>query len=141
MNNSVTSKYSTINSTLASLKNYGNDSIQDLADINSIASKNASVTTALNDLAKAKIALEELKKTNENNLLSAKQNIESQQNIIRLNKASYKDTITSANTDLISAQNNVKSAQISLEKSQLALKDYQIYSTFDGIIRDIPWVV
>ena len=141
LNNSVTSKYSTINSTLASLKNYGNDSIQDLADINSIASKNASVTTALNDLTKAKIALEELKKTNENNLLSAKQNIESQQNIIRLNKASYKDTITSANTDLISAQNNVKSAQISLEKSQLALKDYQIYSTFDGIIRDIPWVV
>lgn len=141
LNNSVTSKYSTINSTLASLKNYGNDSIQDLADKNSIASKNASVTSSLNDLEKARISLEDLKKTNEYNLLSARQNIESQQNIIRLNKASYKDVITSTNTDLISAQNNVKSAQISLEKSQLALKDYQIYSTFDWIIRDIPWVV
>lgn len=141
LNNSVISKYSSINSTLASLKNYGNDSIQALADKNSIASKNSAVTNTENDLAKAKISLDELRRTNEANLLSAKQNIESQQNAIKLNKASYKDAITSTNTDLISAQNSVKSAQISLEKSQLTLKDYQIYSTFDGIIRDIPWTV
>lgn len=141
LNSSVSSKYSTINSTLASLKNYGNDSIQALADKNSIASKNSAVTNTENDLAKAKISLDELRRTNEANLLSAKQNIESQQNAIKLNKASYKDAITSTNTDLISAQNSVKSAQISLEKSQLTLKDYQIYSTFDGIIRDIPWTV
>ena len=65
LNNSVTAKYSSINSTLASLKNYGNDSIQDLANSNSIASKKASVTSSENDLAKAKLGLEELKKTNE----------------------------------------------------------------------------
>lgn len=141
LNNSITSKYSSINSTLASLKNYGNDSIQDLANSNSIASKKASVTSSENDLAKAKLTLEELKKTNESNLLSANQNIESQKNAIKLNAASYKDALTSTTTDLISAQNSVKSAQISLEKASLALKDYQIYATFDGVIRDIPWVV
>ncbi len=141
LNNSVTAKYSSINSTLASLKNYGNDSIQDLANSNSIASKKASVTSSENDLAKAKLGLEELKKTNEWNLLSANQNIESQKNAIKLNSASYKDALTSTSTDLISAQNSVKSAQISLEKASLALKDYQIYATFDGVVRDIPWVV
>lgn len=141
LNSSVLSKYNSINSTLASLKNYGNDSIQDLANKNSIASKNSSVTNAENDLAKAKIALEETRKTNESNILSAKQNIETQKNTIKLNNASYRDALTSSSTDLISAQNSVKSAQISLEKAWLALKDYQIYSTFDGVIRDIPWVV
>lgn len=141
LNSSVSSKYSNINSTLASLKNYGNDSIQDLANKNSIASKKSSVTNAENELAKARIALEETKKTNESNLLSAKQNIETQKNAIRLNSASYRDTVTSSSTDLISARNSVQSAQISLQKAELALKDYQIYSTFDGVIRDIPWVV
>ncbi len=141
LNSTIASKYSTINSTLAGLKNYGNDSIQDLANKNSIAAKKSSVTNAENDLIKAKIALEELRKTNEINLLSAKQNIELQQNSISLNTASYKDTVNSTNTDLVSAQNSVKSAQISLEKAWLTLKDYQIYATFDGIIRDIPWTV
>lgn len=141
LNSDVSSKYSSINSTLASLKNYGNDSIQDLANKNSIASKKSSVTNAENDLAKAKIALEETKKTNESNLLSANQNIETQKNAIKLNNASYRDTVTSSSTDLISARNNVQSAQISLQKAELALKDFQIYSTFDGVIRDIPWVV
>ena len=141
LNASVSSKYSSINSTLASLKNYGNDSIQDLSNKNSIASKKASVTNALNDLTKAKIALEETKKTNESNLLSARQNIETQKNAIKLNNASYRDSITSSTTDLVSARNSVQSAQISVQKAELALKDYQIYSTFDGVIRDIPWVV
>lgn len=141
LNTSVSWKYTSINSTLASLKNYGNDSIQDLANSNSIATKKAAVNSANNELAKAKIALEESKKTNESNLLSAKQNLESQKNTIALNAASYKDAVTSTSTDLISAQNSVKSAQISLEKTQLALRDYQIYATFDGIVRDIPWVV
>lgn len=141
LNSTVSAKYSTLNSTLASLKNYGNDSIQALADSNSIASKKASVTNAQNDLEKAKISFEETKKTNESSLLSAKQNIESQKNTIKLNSASYRDTISTTSTDLVSAQNSVKSSQISLEKAELALKDYQIYATFDGIIRDIPWVV
>lgn len=141
LNASVSSKYSSINSTLASLKNYGNDSIQDLANKNSIASKKSAVTAATNDLAKAKIALEELRKTNTSNLLAAEQNIESQKNTIQLNTASYRDTVNSTSTDLVSARNAVQSAQIWLEKAQLSLRDYQIYSTFDGIVRDIPWVV
>jgi hypothetical protein len=138
---SLSAKYSSINSTLATLKNYGDDSIQALANSNSIASKKATVNNAQNDLTKAKIALEESRKTNVSNALSAKQNIESQENAIKLNNASYKDTINSVSTDRITAQNSVASAKISLEKAELALKDYQIYATFDGIIRDIPWVV
>ena len=141
LNTTLTSKYSNINSTLATLKNYGNDSIEALADKNTIAGKKSSVTNAQNELTKAKSSLEELKRSNESSLLSTLQSLESQKNIIKLNQASYKDTINSANTDLVSARNSVQSAQISVQKSELALKDYQIYSTFDGIIKDIPWVV
>lgn len=73
--------------------------------------------------------------------MSSQQNIEVQKNAIKVNEASYRDIMTSSNTDIISAKNSIQSAQISLQKTELTLKDYQIYATFDGIIKDIPWVV
>ncbi|MBX9808774.1 efflux RND transporter periplasmic adaptor subunit, partial [Candidatus Gracilibacteria bacterium] len=141
LNSSVSSKYSSINSTLATLKNYGNDSIQTLANNNSVSVKKIALNTAQNDLIKAKSTLEELKKTNESNLLSSRQNIEAQKNAIKLNEASYKDMMNSSNTDIVSAKNSIQSSQISVQKSELTLRDYQIYATFDGVIRNIPWVV
>jgi multidrug resistance efflux pump len=100
-----------------------------------------SVTNAQNDITKAKQDLIQTRANYESRILTSQANIESQKNTIKLNTATYNDTINGNNTDVVSARNSIKSAQISLEKTILALKDYQIYANYDGVISDIPWQV
>ncbi len=136
------SKLSTLNSTLATLKGYGSDTLQSLADKNTLAAQEQSVTTAQNDFIKAQAALEALKKSQVTDRTSKSQDIENQKNAIKLNAASYQELIKGpTSTDLISARNNISQAEIALAKTKLSLSDYQIIATFDGVIDDIPWKV
>ena len=130
-----------INTNTTTLKNYGDTALADLATSNTISAKKLSVTTTKNDLTKAKQDLIQTRASYESRILTSKANIEAQKNTIKLNTATYNDTINGNSTDVVSARNSIRSAQISLEKTILALKDYQIYANYDGVIRDIPWQV
>lgn len=140
LSSTFSNRLSTVNSTIASLKWYGEDDIQALADKNTLANKQASVNDTKNSLEKAKQELVTTKQSYATKILSSKQEIESQKWTISLNIASYEDAISGTDsTELTSAKNAIRSAQINLEKARLGLKDYQIISPFDGTIRDIPW--
>jgi HlyD family secretion protein len=99
------------------------------------------VTNAENDITKAKQDLIQTRADYESRILTSQAGIESQKNTIKLNTATYNDTINGNSTDVIGARNSIRGAEISLAKTQLMLKDYQLYSTFDGVIRSMPWVV
>lgn len=142
LSSNISGKYSNVNSSFATLKNYGNDSLTALSNKNDVATKQTAVTSATNDLKNAQANLEQTKKDYAIKLISAQQDIDIQNNTIKLNQSSYNDTIKWAeSTDIASARNNVQSAEISLEKAQLTLSDYQIHASFDGTIKDIPWTV
>jgi HlyD family secretion protein len=130
-----------ITTTTTNLKNHGDTSQTDLATSNTISSKKLNVSNAQNSLIKAKQDLIQTQANYESRILTSQQSITSQENTIKLATATYNDTINGNSTDVVAARNNIQSAQISLAKTELALRDYQIYATFDGVIRDIPWVV
>jgi RND family efflux transporter MFP subunit len=136
----LNTKIGSLNGSLSTLKWYGTDSLQALADKNTLTQKTANLTSAKNDLIATKANLEQLKKSYRAKILSAEWDIQSQKDTIRLNEASYKDTIDWAETtDITSAKNSIKNAEISLEKARLSLEDFQIIAPFDGVINDIPY--
>ncbi len=120
LSTSISGKYSNINSSLANLKNYGNDSLEALADKNTLANKKSSITQITNDLESAKRGLESTKASYEAKIISAKGEIESARNSIKLNEASYNEIMAGAETtEIKSARNSIQSANISLEKAKL----------------------
>ena len=68
---SINAKISSLNSSLSTLKSYGTDSLQALADKNTLIGKRANYTSAQNDLTAAKANLEQLKKSYTSKILSA----------------------------------------------------------------------
>lgn len=138
----ISSKLSSVNTTLASLKSYGNEELEALADTNTVSLKKQSVTSATNELAKAKSALEELRTSQIIEKKSKEEVITKQKNTIALNRASYSElTDGPISADRISAENSISSAEISLAKARLALEDSQIIAPFDGVVNDIPWIL
>ena len=138
----INSKLGSINSSLSSLKSYGSESLQALADTNTIAVKQSALKNAQNDLVTAVSNFDQTKKTYTQKILSAQSDIEAQDNIIKLNEASYTDTTNGPKaSEITSAKNSIHSAELNLEKANLALRDYQIIATFDGSIRNIPWTL
>ena len=139
---SLASKQNTINSTLITLKNYGSDELQDLADKNTLASKSQSLESAKIAVAKAERDIETLKKDQELSRISSQNNIKKQKNTIEQNTYSYQDLIDGPTaTEKRNAESKLISARISLEKSKEWMKDYQITASFDGTVEDIPWAV
>ena len=139
---SLASKQNTINSTLITLKNYGSDELQDLADKNTLASKSQSLESAKIAVAKAERDIETLKKDQELSRISSQNNIKKQKNTIEQNTYSYQDlTDGPTATEKRNAESKLISARISLEKSKEWMKDYQITASFDGTVEDIPWAV
>jgi multidrug efflux pump subunit AcrA (membrane-fusion protein) len=138
----INSKLSAINSALTTLKNYGNDELEALADKNTITQKEQSLEDAQNTLAKAKRNLETLKKTQDTNRISSQDEITRMKNSILLNEKKYQELINGpTREERASAENAIQSANISLQKANLTKKDYQIIATFDGVVEDIPWRV
>lgn len=139
---SISAKFQNVNTSLATLKNYGNDDLQALADTNTVSGKKSALLSVKNDLESAKRNQEATKKSYENKILTAEQGIESAKNTITLNTASYDEIQRGAeSTEVISARNSVQSSQISLEKARLTLADYQIHASLPGVIKDIPWAL
>lgn len=139
LSSTLSSKLSGVTSTIATLKGYGDDEIQELSDKNTLLSKKAAVKTVQNNLTKSEQELSTAKTSYEAKILSAQQGITSARNSIKIN---HSTTVgIGAKSELTSASNSVQSAKLSLEKTRLALKEYQIIANFDGIISDIPWVI
>jgi phosphoenolpyruvate-protein kinase (PTS system EI component) len=138
----INNKLSAINSALTTLKNYGNDELEALADKNTITQKEQSLEDAQNTLAKAKRNLEALKKTQDTNRISSQDEITRMKNSILLNEKKYQELINGpTREERASAENAIQAANISLQKANLTKKDYQIIATFDGVVEDIPWRV
>lgn len=93
LSSNISGKYSNVNSSFATLKNYGNDSLTALSNKNDVATKQTAVTSATNDLKNAQANLEQTKKDYAIKLISAQQDIDIQNNTIKLNQSSYNDTI------------------------------------------------
>ncbi len=89
----ISSKISTVNSTLSTLKTYGSDALEELADKNTITTKEQSVKSAENEVSRARAALEELRKTQSLEKKTKQDAIESQKNTIALNNATYKELV------------------------------------------------
>lgn len=142
LSSTLSSKLSGVTSTIATLKGYGDDEIQELSDKNTLLSKKAAVKTVQNNLTKSEQELSTAKTSYEAKILSAQQGITSARNSIKINQINHSTTVgIGAKSELTSASNSVQSAKLSLEKTRLALKEYQIIANFDGIISDIPWVI
>jgi multidrug efflux pump subunit AcrA (membrane-fusion protein) len=138
----ISSKLSTTNNTYTTLKNYGGDAVQSLANKNTITQKEQSLQSAKNDLAKAKRNHEMLKTSQNTDKISRQNDIVRAKNSITSSEFSYRDMINGPDVnDLRSAKNNIASANINLEKSYLTLQDYQIIAPFDGVVNDIPWKI
>jgi multidrug resistance efflux pump len=140
--NTLSTKLSSINSSLTTLKNYGNDELEALADKNTISQKEQALADAENTLIKAKRNLDTLIKTQASNLTSKQDEMIQMKNSITLNQKKYEELLAGATREeLQSAKNAIESAEISRAKAQLSFKDYQIIAPFDGIVEDIPWIV
>jgi len=138
----LASKQNTINSTLITLKNYGSDDLQDLADKNTLASKEQSLQSAKNAVTKAERDIESLKKDQELSRISSQNSIQKQKNSIEQNRYSYQDlTDGPSASERRSAESKLASARIALKKAEEGMKDYQITASFDGTVEDIPWAV
>ena len=142
LGSTLSSKLTSLNSTYTTLKNYGSDAIQALADKNTITQKEQSLQSAKNDLAKAQRSYEALKTSQNTDLISRQNEISRMKNTITLSEITYNELIQGPEaTDLRSAKNSISSAEINLSKANIALKDYQIVAGFDGIVNDIPWKI
>ena len=142
LSNTLTTKKNSINSTLITLKNYGSDDLQDLADKNTLANKEQSLISAKNTVTKAERDLESLKKDQEISRISSQNNISKQKNTIEQNSYAYQDLTDGPDaSERRSAESKLASAKISVKKAQEWMKDYQITASFDGTIEDIPWTV
>lgn len=138
----VASKASSVSSSLTNLKNYGSDALQALADRNTLATKEQALASAKNELMKAKRAYETLKQSQETARTTSQNELIRQKNTISLNQLSYNELLAGPKSDEVrAAQNSIKSAELNLQKAKIAMKDYQIRTTFDGEIQDIPWIV
>jgi len=139
-NTSSTSKLSSINNNIATLKNYGNEDLQALSDKNSLESKKQSLLSAQNALIQARRDLEALKKSQETALVSSQDDIIKSKNTVTLNTATYNELKNGpTQEEILQATNSIKSAELSLEKAKLSKKDYELIAPFDGEIEDIPW--
>jgi multidrug efflux pump subunit AcrA (membrane-fusion protein) len=136
----ISTQISSTNTILTTLKNYGNEELDALADKNRLSQKSQAVLSIENDLSKAKANLLALKKSQETERSTKTMAIERQKEIVNMNKLSYEETIQGPRqVDIISAKNAISQAQINLEKAKIGLKDYQIIASFEGKISDIPW--
>lgn len=138
----LASKQNTINSNLIILKGYGSDDLQDLADKNSLTSKEQSMRSAQNAVTKAERDLIALKKDQELKKISAQNNLQKQKNTIEQNRYAYTDLTDGPDaSERRSAESKLTSARISLAKAEEGMKDYQITASFDGTVEDIPWTI
>lgn len=138
----LASKQNTINSNLIILKEYGSDDLQDLADKNSLTSKEQSMRSAQNAVTKAERDLIALKKDQELKKISAQNNLQKQKNTIEQNRYAYTDLTDGPDaSERRSAESKLASARISLAKAEEGMKDYQITASFDGTVEDIPWTI
>lgn len=136
------SKLNTLNSNLLTLKEYGSDDLQDLADKNTLASKEQSMKSAQNAVTKAERDFLTLKKDQELKKVSAQNNLQKQKNTIEQNRYTYADLTDGPDaSERRSAESKLASARISLARAEEGMKDYQISASFDGTIEDIPWTV
>lgn len=90
---SITTKLSSQNSTYTTLRNYGSDEIQALADKNTITQKSQALSSAENDLAKAKRSLEALRTSQSTDRISKQNEITKQKNSILLNELTYEELL------------------------------------------------
>lgn len=138
----LANKQNSVNSSLVTLKAYGSDELQDLADKNSLKSKEQTMESAKNAVIKAERDLITLKGDQEIKKISAQNNLEKQKNSIQQNKYAYQDIIDGpSSTEVRNAESKVASANISLKRAKEWMKDYQITASFDGTVEDIPWTV
>jgi multidrug efflux pump subunit AcrA (membrane-fusion protein) len=142
LGSSISNKLSSLNGTYTTLKNYGTDEIQALANKNTVSQKEQSLQSTKNDLAKAERSYRALLTSQSTDRVAKQNEIVRQKNTVDLNELTYKELLAwPESTDLRSAKNSISSAEINLTKAYIALKDYQIIAPFDGTINDIPWIV
>lgn len=138
----LSSRLSSLNSTYTTLKNYGSDDLQALADKNTLSAKEQSVTSLKNSLAKAERDLELLKKEQGTQRVSSQNELARTINTITQNQYNYSELLDGPDaSEIRSAKSKVESARIALQKVQENMKDYQIIASFSGTVEDIPWKV
>lgn len=138
----IASKASNINTSVTTLKNYGSEALQALADKNTLATKEQVLASAKNDLVKAKRSYETLKQSQVTTRAASQDEMTRQKNTVDLSRLAYNELVAGPKNDEIrTAQNSIRSAELSIEKANVAMKDYQIRATFDGEIQDIPWII
>lgn len=115
----LANKQNSVNSSLVTLKAYGSDELQDLADKNSLKSKEQTMESAKNAVIKAERDLITLKGDQEIKKISAQNNLEKQKNSIQQNKYAYQDIIDGpSSTEVRNAESKVASANISLKRAK-----------------------
>lgn len=93
LGSTLSSKLTGLNSTYTTLKNYGSDAIQALADKNTITQKEQSLQSTKNDLSKAERAYEALKTSQNTDLISRQNEISRMKNTITLSEITYNEMV------------------------------------------------
>lgn len=142
-------KITSLNSSINTLNTLTDTNVIEKSNASTLASKEESIksqklaiTKKQQEIANLEKNLSTTKTKNEIELATKLQNIESANKSLEVSKQNLKELLEwPTQENITKAKNSILQAELKLQDAQESLKDYQLESPFDGVVRKIDYKV